>query len=569
MIFKSAAPAVEIPGLDIPSFYIGASKLNSPSPDTLAYYDIETGESLTFKQLEAMYQQIGSGLVNKLSAQPGDVAAIFASNTVYFAPVLLGTISLGAVCCTVSSGFTESELEYQLSDCNARFLFVGVKQVPVVCSALSKGLLKIASSNIIVLKNNSTGNAKSSQVGFQTLNQLFCDKEFEQKRIVNDKEAASKMLAVIVYSSGTTGLPKGVMLSHQNFIAYTMQSATMFEYLGGKYCEELGIEPPEAPQRQIAILPFAHIYGLTSLVTNSIAGGKTQYILNEFSIERFLQALQDYKIQSATAVPSVLSQILNYKNIAKYDLSSLRVLSSGGAPLPSGVHTNIKSRFPVNTGNGYGMSETCSGVCLMGNYMFQPGSVGFIYSATEAKFVDPATGKALGVGEEGEFCVRSPSIMLGYLNRPKETAQTIDGDRFLHTGDIGYINKTGHIFITDRMKELIKYKGLQIPPAELESILMDHPLIADAAVIGIEDKQRNTEVPKAYIVSKSPATAADASAARRLCADAASWVAGKVAKHKRLRGGVELTDHIPRNQSGKILRRELRAKHNAKHSAKF
>ncbi|KAJ1667472.1 hypothetical protein EV178_001466 [Coemansia sp. RSA 1646] len=566
MIFKSIAPPLDVPGYDIATFYINAAKKNAPSWDVVAYHDVETGESLTFKGLEKMHQQIGSGLANKLGAQPGDVVAIFASNTIYYAPALFGIVSVGAVCCTVSSAFNESELEYQLADCKARYLLVGPKQLPVVRTALAKGLVNISRERIIVLDKNA-----ASSDGFVPIAQVFCNKPFDQKQIVNDKEKASKTLAVIVYSSGTTGLPKGVMLSHRNFIGYTLQSAAMIEFLTNRHYDEQKVEQPDPPQRLLAILPFAHIFGLTSLVTNSVAGGKTQYIMNDFSTKRFLQALQDFKIEMAPVVPSVLSQLLNYKDIAKYDLSHLKAIGSGGAPLPGGVHARIRTRFPVHTGNGFGMSETCSGICLMGNYMFQPGSVGFLYPVTEAKFVDPETGKEVGVGEKGEFCIRGVTVMLGYLNRPEETARIIDSDGFLHTGDIGYINKTGHIFITDRIKELIKYKGLQIAPAELESLLMDHPHVADAAVVGIEDKKRNTEVPRAYIVPKDLGVLAlDAQSTRdRMCADVAAWLAERVAKHKRLRGGVEFVASIPRNQSGKILHRDLRIKYNAQHGPKI
>ncbi|KAJ2610663.1 4-coumarate--CoA ligase [Coemansia sp. RSA 1285] len=497
MVFRGIIPPVDIPGYDITTFYIGAAKQNAPSEDTLAYHDIGTGESLTFGRLGNMYQQIGSGLVNKLGVKPGDVVAIFASNTIYYAPAFFGTVSTGAVFCTVSSTFQESELQYQLDDCNAQYLFVGVKQVPIVRTAMAKGLLRIPKERIIVLESN---NELAPANRFVSISQLFCDQPFEQKRIVDDKSKASNTLAVIVYSSGTTGLPKGVMLSHRNLIGYTLQSVAIIKFYGSKQSEELGIAPSGPPQRAIAVLPFAHIHGFTMLIANSVAGGKTQFILNDYSIDRFLQAIQDYRIQVTNAVPSVLNQIVHHKNIGKYDLSHLHAIGSGGAPLPRSVHATIKSRFSVNAVNGYGISEACSGVCLMTNYMFLPGSVGFLYPGIEAKFLDPETGKEMGVGERGELCIRGITVMMGYLNRPKETADAIDSDGFLHTGDIGYINETGHVFITDRIKELIKYKGLQIAPAELESLLMDHPRVADAAVVGVNDKKRDSEVPRAFVV---------------------------------------------------------------------
>ncbi|KAI8326106.1 acetyl-CoA synthetase-like protein [Martensiomyces pterosporus] len=560
MIFKSIAPHTDVPGCDMPTFYMEAARLNGAKPDGLAFYDITTKKSLTYGGLGSLYRQIASGLVNTLGTQKGDVIALFASNHVNYAAAFLGIISAGAVCCTVSSVFQASELEYQLKDCCASALFIGEKQVPVVAKAINEGLVKIPSDHIIVMSDKPATDAR-----FRSLASILSDEPYAAL-LITDKKEASETMAVIVYSSGTTGLPKGVMLSHRNFVSYTVQSAAMFKF----YSEKEGrADDSNEIVKSIAVLPFAHIYGLTVLIANSIAGAKTQYLMSKFSIDSFLHAVQDHRIQAASVVPSILGQIIKHENIHKYDLSSLKLFGSGAAPLPAGVHRGLSKLFPVTTINGFGMSETCSGICAMGSYNFIPGSVGFLYSETEAKFVDPSTGKELGVGQEGEFCIRGPSIMLGYLNRPEETARTIDADGFLHTGDIAYINETGHIFITDRIKELIKYKGLQVPPAELEGILMDHPEVKDAAVIGAEDAARGTELPMAYVVLKNQAAAVDEKAAQALCSKIIAWVGERVADHKRLRGGIELIDAIPRNVSGKILRRDLRAKHKSQHGSKL
>ncbi|KAJ2156374.1 hypothetical protein GGF46_005229 [Coemansia sp. RSA 552] len=580
MVFCSIAPSVDIPALDVVSFCLGASQMNAKE-EAIAYHDLSTEESITFGELRKRVDQVGSGLVNRLGIRRGEVVAVFSSNSVNYAPVFFGTIAAGAVCCTVSSAFREAELDYQLGDCQARALFVGPAQVPVVQRALQRGMLGGIGSRIIVLGDTSK---------FIPLASLLSVAPYEQRRI-GDVEDARRTLAAIVYSSGTTGLPKGVMLSHWNLVACTMLSANMFEYLAHKGQQELAAQDPntggdgslnaqglkteengdpEAQQRSIAILPFAHIYGLTSLVTNSVAGGKSQYIMSgQFSVNAFLGAVQKYRIGIVSAVPSIISQISKHPHLDRFDLSSLRVLGSGAAALPSGIHHRIRGQIPKSstTVNGYGMSETCSGVCAMTSYRLIPGSVGFLYPNTEAKIVDPTTGRELGANEQGEFCIRSPTVMMGYLNRPGETRQTIDKDGFLHTGDIAYIAETGHVFITDRMKELIKYKGLQVAPAELESTLIDHPRVRDAAVIGIHDKQRNTEVPRALVVLKDPP--AGRPAQLQACQEISQWLADRVADHKRLRGGIEPIDCVPRNLSGKILRRELRTKHNAQAGAKI
>ncbi|KAJ1956973.1 4-coumarate--CoA ligase [Dipsacomyces acuminosporus] len=545
----------------MPTFYMGAARASGAKPDDVAFYDVTTKESLTYGKLDSLNRQIASGLVNSLGIRKGDVVALFASNHVYYPAAFLGTIAAGAVCCTVSSMFQASELEYQVNDCKAKALFVGEKQVRVVAKAISEGLLKIPLANIVVL----TSKPSSADSRFRCLESILSDRPYPAL-LISSKEEASSTLAVIVYSSGTTGLPKGVMLSHRNFIGYTVQSSAAFAFNVEK---QGGPNHLESVQRSLAILPFAHIYGLTALITNSIAGAKTQYIMSNFSIDSFLQAIQDHRIEIASLVPSVIGQIVKHGNLAKYDLSSIRLLGSGAAPLPTGVHNKISKLLPAMSVNGYGMSETCSGICIMSTYEFVPGSVGFLYPEMEAKIVDPATGKELGVGQEGEFCLRGVSIMMGYLNRPQETAQTIDADGFLHTGDIAYIDEAGRIFITDRIKELIKYKGLQVPPAELESLLMDNSLVRDAAVIGVQDPGRGTELPMAYIVLKDPAVLASKAAALSVRNEIIDWVSERVSDHKRLRGGVEFTDSIPRNYSGKILRRDLRARFASQHKTKL
>ncbi|KAJ1809412.1 hypothetical protein LPJ77_001662 [Coemansia sp. RSA 2523] len=551
MVFKSIVPSVDIPHVDVATFCINASRENVSSPDTPAYVDISTHATLTYGQLYTMHEKISSGLLHRLNVRSGDVAAIFASNSVHYAPIVLGIISSGAVCCPVNSTFGESELEYQLHDSRASVLFVGPMQLSIVHKARAAGQVDIPLDRIVVI-------GETRHTEFTSLQELLDERPY---RHLCDNLNIDAM-AVLVYSSGTTGLPKGVMLSHRNIVACAVLYAAMSRFLDDHEPNPRS-DQIRGPIRSLAILPFAHIYGLTSLITNSIASGRTQYIMPRFSIDAFLQAVQDYRINATSVVPSVLAQ-LSAKDTSKYNLSSLRMLGSGAAALSGGVHARMRQQFAVTIANGYGMSETCSGVCIMSSFMFTPGSVGFLLPNMEAKIVDLQTGCKQSVSEEGELCVRGPLVMMGYLNRSNETQAVIDSDGFLHTGDIGYIDAQGLVFITDRIKSLIKYKGLQVAPAELESILMDHPQIADAAVIGVDDQRRHSEVPMALVVPRELNPDRD-----ELRASIEEWVGARVADHKRLRGGVVFVAQIPRSSVGKIMHRDLRAQFNAQRMAKI
>jgi acyl-CoA synthetase (AMP-forming)/AMP-acid ligase II len=297
----------------------------------------------------------------------------------------------------------------------------------------------------------------------------------------------------------------------------------------------------------ICVLPLFHIYGLVVVLNMGLYQGATIVTMRRFDLELFLQAVEKYGVTLAHIVPPIVLALSKSPVVDNYQLPTLRTLFSGAAPLDESLTRACMTRLSCDIRQGYGMTETSpvTHSSPADKRQVKFGSVGTPAPSTECKIVDLATGAALGPNQEGEVCVRGPQIMKGYLNRPEATAQTIDSEFWLHTGDVGYADEDGHFFIVDRAKELIKYKGFQVPPAELEAILLTHPCVADAAVIPYPDDEAG-EVPKAVVVLKAEATPQAIM----------EFVAGRVAPHKKIRA-VEFIDKIPRSASGKILRRKL------------
>src|SRR5437870_7048470 len=302
----------------------------------------------------------------------------------------------------------------------------------------------------------------------------------------------------------------------------------------------------------MAFLPFFHIYGMVVIMMLGLAGGSTILVLPRFDFQEFLGAIQKYRVTILPLVPPVVLGMVKHPAVAQADLSSVRLVFSGAAPLGEDIARELGRKLACPVTQGYGMTEASPVTHLSPtrNAPMRPGSAGRVIPDTEVKIVDVASGEALGTGREGELLIRGPQIMKGYLNRPQDTADSIDREGWYHTGDVGYVDDDGYFFIVDRTKELIKYKGLQVAPAELEALLLTHPAILDAAVVRKADEEAG-EVPKAYVVLKpdeaSKATGADA---------IMGWVAQRVAPHKRIRH-LEFIDQIPKSASGKILRRML------------
>jgi acyl-CoA synthetase (AMP-forming)/AMP-acid ligase II len=337
------------------------------------------------------------------------------------------------------------------------------------------------------------------------------------------------------YSSGTTGLPKGVMLTHRNIVVNMLQLDTVGHLRDGQ-------------DTLVCFLPFFHIYGLVVTMLLGLWSGATLVVMPRFDLEQYLDLVEGYRATMLHVVPPVVLALAKSPALAGRDFSLVRKLFSGAAPLGADVIDQCTARVGCVMQQGYGMTEASPAThTTTGDpATTRAGSVGALVPLTECRVVDPVTGTDVQPGENGELWIRGPQIMLGYLNRPDETRATLDAQGWLHTGDIGHADADGHFFIVDRLKELIKYKGLQIAPAELESVLLSHPSVADAAVVPRKDEDAG-EIPHAFVVLKAPATAEELTA----------FVAQRVASYKRIRR-MDFIDAIPKSPSGKILRRVLR-----------
>ncbi|MEZ4615622.1 MAG: AMP-binding protein [Caldilineaceae bacterium] len=290
-----------------------------------------------------------------------------------------------------------------------------------------------------------------------------------------------------------------------------------------------------------------HIYGMIVIMNYALHVGGTVITMPRFDMEQFLSLIQQYKITYMNLVPPLVLGLAKHPLVDKFDLSSLRTIVSGAAPLGAPLEQECSARLGCIVTQGYGMTEASpvTHFRLYNGGATKPGSIGPVIPNTECQVVDVVSGAALAAGAEGELWVRGPQVMKGYLNNPTASRNTVDDEGWLHTGDIGYVDADGDFYIVDRLKELIKYKGLQVAPAEIEAMLLTHPAIADAAVIGKADEEAG-EVPKAFVVLKGEATTAEIMA----------FIAERVAPHKRVRE-VEIIPQIPKSASGKILRRLL------------
>ncbi|XP_045162739.2 uncharacterized protein LOC123527392 [Mercenaria mercenaria] len=510
-VFKSPRPPVELPVISLSNYMFSRF---SAFGNKKALVDDATGTVYTYSQLEDLSRKVGSFLYRK-GLRKNDVICYYGTNNAEFCLLLLGCASVGVVLTMANPAYTSGELERHMEHSGAKTLVTVAHLVPKAREA--------EIGDIIVI-----GNAD----GCQPFSDLLADdgKYFPTDITIDPHED----VVILPYSSGTTGLPKGVMLSHYNVVSNMIQLQQSIRTTND--------------DTNFAVLPFFHIYGIVILLCGTLQSGGTLAITPGFEPEGFLKTIREQKVTQLHLVPPLLLFLTHHPLVDKFDFSRIRTIICGAAPLGEAITNEFMDKRNKIVRQGYGLTEASPLLCA--DYeSITAGSVGPLVANTDAKFVDPQTGKSLGRNETGELFVRGPQNMKGYIHNEKATKEMIDEDGWLCTGDIGHIGDNDCVVITDRLKELIKYKGQQVAPAELEDLLHKHPAVEDVAVIGMPD-DRAGELPRAYVVLK-PAVSLHAH-------DIMQYVEQNVSDYKHLRGGVEFVKEIPKSPSGKILRRVLK-----------
>jgi acyl-CoA synthetase (AMP-forming)/AMP-acid ligase II len=499
---------------------------------------VATRQHVGFGELKEYSTHLSSILVKQYGLKERDVVAIYSKNSICFPIAALAAIRVGAIAYGASPDYNSDEFAYTLRLSKAKFVFAGPEVADnAYAAAADAGIPK---DNVFLL-DGVKGQMLSTWTLVDRGKCLGSDEQVPAWKLPYGK-SNREVCGYLGFTSGTSGLSKGVMISHANITSQCVQVRNL---------------TTEDHDRILAALPFYHITGIVHQLHLPLLINADVYVLPKFTLDGALKAAAEYKIKELLFVPPIIIRVVREPElVAKYDLAHVRRFSSGAAPLSQEILTSLEKMFP-GTGfkQAYGMTETCSVVCIHppDKYDFKYAhKVGILAGSTEMRLVDPDTGKDCGIDTPGELWIRGPQITMGYLYNQKATDETFDKDGFIHTGDVGSIDKDGFITITDRIKDMIKVKGVGVAPAELEDLLLGHPFVVDAAVCAIPD-DRAGERPKAFVVLKQPTAGNPKEAAKTLL----EFVRSKKSRNKRI-AEIEIVDVIPKSAAGKILRRKLR-----------
>lgn len=507
--YKSPWPDVPLTDLTITQRLIAG--LENRLGETVVV-DGTTGRGLTAGALIEGIMRLAGGLGAR-GIGPGQVVAVMAPNIPDYVIAFHGPLWAGSTVTTINPSYTAPEVHHQLADSGAVMLIT----IPAFLETARAAVDGTGVTEIVVIGEAEGATAFAALMGDPVPAQVVVD-------VVQDT-------AVLPYSSGTTGLPKGVMLTHRNLVVNVDQCAVT-----------LGAGPGDW---SVAFLPFFHIYGQTVLMNLHLAVGASLVTMPRFDLPLFLKLCGDYRTRQIFVAPPVAVALAKHPVVDSFDMSAVERLFSGAAPLGGDVADAVGARLKLEAVQGYGMTELAPVSHASPIGAARKGTVGPALPNTEFRLVDPITGED---GPEGEVWVRGPQVMKGYHGNPAATASTITADGWLKTGDIGTVDGDGYVAITDRVKELIKVKGFQVAPAEVEAALLSHPGVADAAVIGTPDDEAG-EVPLAFVVRAAGPEATPEDILAHLATQLASY---------KLPREIRFAETIPKSPSGKILRRLLR-----------
>jgi acyl-CoA synthetase (AMP-forming)/AMP-acid ligase II len=512
MVFRSPWPEIALPDVSIAEAILPAAEARGDKP---AVIESETGATLTYRALAEGARRVAAGIA-KAGIRPGDPVAVALPNCLDFVLAWYGALRAGAWVVPMNPLYTPSEMEHQLRDSGARHLVTVPERTGVLASAVET-IWTTGSTWDALLDNHDAAPAIAT---------------------------APTDLAALPYSSGTTGKPKGVMLTHRNILANIRQIHQFGD------CQENDLI--------VNMMPLYHAAGLNYMLNPLMASGGTLVLMRRFDLETWLGLMEQYRATAIGGPPPVMLAVTKSPLWERFRLDSLRYALCGAAPLGADLQQAFEERTGLLLRQLWGMTEGTSAVAAapVDRSRRKFGSCGFMLGSSEARVVDIASGRDLGAGETGELWIRGPNVTQGYWRQPEANADTQGGDGWLRTGDIGYFDEDGCVFLVDRLKELIKYNALQVAPAELEDIVQTHPAVRDAAVVGAPDEKAG-EIPMAFVVRKAGASLE--------AAELMEYVAARVAPHKKIRA-VEFVEEIPKSPTGKTLRRMLKERARGAHS---
>ena len=503
MLFRSPWPDIELPSCSICDVISGVARRYA---DKQAVVESETGRTLTYGELIEGVDRVAAGL-SRAGLEPGQPLALALPNCIDFLLAWFGALRAGAWVMPMSPLYSPAEMEIQVRDAGARYALTAPERAADLAAIVDHVFVPGGNWNDVVSCLAPPASLRTSV----------------------------EELAVMPYSSGTTGRPKGVMLTHFNLVSNLRQFS--------------GVVPLRAEDVMVNVAPLYHATGL-SFLTGLLGVGGTMVLMRKFELETWLALNERYRATFLFGPPPVALAVAKSPLWDKFRLDSLQWMLCGAAPLGADLQESFERRTGLLLRQGYGMTESTSATSINPKDPAKRklGSCGHLFPSCEARVVDIVDGRELAAGETGEIWLRGPHIMKGYWNQPEATEQALPGDGWMRTGDIGYFDPDGCVFIVDRLKEFIKYKAYQVAPAELEDILQSHPAVLDAAVIGVPD-EASGEIPMAFVVRK-PGVALDPAELMR-------YVATRVAPYKKIRA-VEFVDQIPKSPAGKVLRRVLK-----------